>query len=74
MEALVTIAVPAIVKLIQEANNRDWKKVGLIVLAAVSGAGLGFVTGGEAGLVAGIIQGLAAAGIVTIAGKTNPAK
>lgn len=72
MEALLTIAVPAVVKFFQALNNREWGKVGLILLAAVSGAGLGFVTGGEAGIATGIVQGLAGAGIVTVAGKVSP--
>ena len=69
MEALITLAVPAIVKLIQEANEKQWGKVGLILLAAVAGGALGFVTGGVDGIVDGIFQiGLAGSGIVTVAG------
>lgn len=73
MEALLTLAVPAIVKLLEEANNKNWKKVGLIVLAALGGAAIGFVTGGVNGIIDGIFYiGLPGAGIVTVAGKIKP--
>ena len=69
MEALLTLAIPAIVKLIQEANEKKWDKVGLILLAAIGGGALGFVTGGVDGIVSGIFEiGLAGSGIVTVAG------
>ena len=69
MEALLTLAIPAIVKLVQEANEKNWHKVGLIIMAAVAGGALGFVTGGVDGIVSGIFEiGLAGSGIVTVAG------
>lgn len=68
MEALITLAVPAIVKVLELANEKKWAKIGLIALAAVSGAGLGFATGGVAGIPEGILYGLSGSGLVTIAG------
>lgn len=77
MEALFTLAIPAIVKLIDVINKKEWSKVVTILLAALGGAALGYVTGGVNGIVDGIFQiGLAGAGIVTVAGyagkKANP--
>ena len=69
MEVLLTLAIPAIVKLVEEINKKDWKKVLTILLAAVGGGIIGYVTGGVAGIVDGIFTiGLAGAGIVTVAG------
>lgn len=69
MEALLTLAIPAMVKLVQEANEKNWEKVALIISAAIAGGVLGFVTGGVDGIVDGIFGiGLAGSGIVTVAG------
>lgn len=68
MEALITLAVPAIVKLLELINEKKWAKVGLIALAAVSGAGLGFATGGTDGILDGVLYGLSGSGLVTVAG------
>lgn len=77
MEAFLALAIPAMVKLVQEANERNWGKVGLIVMAAVAGGTLGFITGGVDGIVTGVFEiGLAGSGLVTVAGyagrKANP--
>lgn len=73
MEALIALAVPALVKLFDEANHKNWDKVGLILLAALAGAALGFVTGGVNGIIDGIFYiGLPGAGVVTVAGKVKP--
>ena len=73
MEALLTLAIPALVKLFDEANHKNWNKVGLILLAAIGGAAVGFVTGGVNGIIDGIFYiGLPGAGIVTVAGKVKP--
>ena len=74
MEALLTVAVPAVVKLLESLNNKEWDKVLKICLAALAGAALGYVTGDVAGIANGVVNGLAGAGIVTVAGKVNPAK
>lgn len=74
MEALLTVAVPAIVKLFESLNNKEWNKVLKICIAALAGAGLGYVTGDVAGIPNGIVSGLAGAGIVTVAGKVVPPK
>lgn len=72
MDALIVVAVPAIVKLAQELNKKNWSAVLKISLAVIAGAALGYATGDVAGIADGIISGLAGAGIVTVAGKITP--
>lgn len=74
MDALITIAVPAIIKLLELLNQKNWKSALKIVLAGVAGAGLGYATGDVAGISQGVVMGLGGAGIVTVAGKVVPPK
>lgn len=71
-EILTTLVVPAVVKLVQELAAKNVAGAAKIVLAALAGAGLGYVQAGEAGLLTGLMNGLAAAGVVTVAAKTQP--
>jgi len=68
MELLSTLAIPAVVKLYELLNKKEWASAFKIVLAVLSGALAGFF--GVAGLdiMTGIVAGLAASGIVTVAG------
>jgi len=68
MEVLYTLAIPALVKLFQLVNEKKWSSVGLIVLSAALGAGIGYLTGGVAGIADGVALGLSGSGLVTIAG------
>lgn len=72
MEALVAIAVPAVVKFLEALNQKNWSAVLKISLAALAGAALGYATGDVAGIPEGIVSGLAGAGVVTVAGKVVP--
>lgn len=71
MEAFIIAVVPAIVKFFELLNRKEWGKAGKIILAGLAGAGLGYATGDIAGITNGVISGLAAAGVITVAGKIN---
>jgi hypothetical protein len=77
MEALYALAIPAVVKAVELLNNKDWKSLGKIGLAVLAG-GLAGLAGIFPDLAAGLIAGLEASGIVTVAGyagiKANSAK
>lgn len=68
MEALFTLAVPALIKLAELVNRKDWKSARKIVGAASIGVLAGLV--GLAGLdpVTGLGAGLSASGLMTVAG------
>lgn len=69
MESILSLAVIALVKLGQELNEKHWDKVGLILLAALGGGAIGFVTGGVDGIAEGVFKiGLVGSGIITAAG------
>lgn len=69
MEALLTLAIPAIIKAIELANNKDWKSLTKIGVAVALGLVAGIV--GVVGIPTwyeGILWGLSASGLVTVAG------
>lgn len=68
MEALLVLAVPALVKLFELLNKKDWTSAGKIVLAGSIGLVAGLL--GISGLdpVTGLGAGLSASGLVTVAG------
>lgn len=69
MESILSLAVIALVKLGQELNEKHWDKVGLILLAALGGGAIGFVTGGVDGIAEGVFKiGLVGSGLITAAG------
>lgn len=67
LDALGTLAVPAIVKALELLNRKDWKSLAKIGYAVVGGALLG-LAGVFPGVVEGLVYGLAGSGIVTVAG------
>lgn len=69
MEALLALAIPAVVKAVELLNKKDWQSLGKIVLALLVGAGAGFL--GLFGLtdpLVGAATGLSASGLVTVVG------
>lgn len=73
MEALAILLVPAIVKAVELLNKKDWKSLGKITLAALAGSAFGLI-GVFPGVVEGLLYGLEAAGVVTVAQATRTAK
>lgn len=67
IDALATFAVPAIVKALELLNKKDWKSLAKIGYAVAGGALLG-LAGVFPDVVAGLVYGLSASGIVTVAG------
>lgn len=78
MEALNVLIVPAIVKLFDMFNKKEWGGIAKVVLAVAAGIGYYFVTGHfvfkDAVLYDGIAFGLQAAGLVTVAAKAGATK
>ena len=78
MEALNLLILPAIVKLFDMINKKEWGGIGKVVLAVVAGIGYYFVTGHfvftDKVLYEGIAFGLQAAGLVTVAAKAGATK
>lgn len=78
MEALNLLILPAIVKLFDMFNKKEWSGVGKVVLAVVSGIGYYFVTAhfvlSDNVIYEGIAFGLQAAGLVTVAAKAGATK
>lgn len=72
MEALVVLAVPAVVKLVELLNKKDWQSAGKILLAAAVGILAGMLGLQGLDVSAGLAAGLSAAGIVTVAQKAAP--
>ena len=68
MEALLALAIPAIVKAFELTNQKDWKSLAKIIGAALVGTLAGLF--GFEGLtwLTGLAAGLSAAGVVTVAG------
>lgn len=67
MEALSALAIPAVVKAVELINKKQWKSLGKIGLALLAGALAGLV-GIFPNIAAGLIAGLSASGLVTVAG------
>lgn len=67
MDALQALAIPAVVKAVELFNNKDWKSLGKIALAMLAGALAGFV-GIFPDIATGLVYGLSASGLVTVAG------
>lgn len=78
MEALNVLIVPAIVKLFDMFNKKEWGGIGKVVLAVVAGIGYYFVTAhfvlSDSVIYEGIAFGLQAAGLVTVAAKAGATK
>lgn len=78
MELLNVLIVPAIVKLFDMINKKEWGGIAKVFLAIASGIGYYFVTGHfvftDKVLYEGIAFGLQAAGLVTVAAKVGATK
>jgi hypothetical protein len=78
MEALNVLIVPAIVKLFDMFNKKEWGGIAKVVLAVAAGIGYYFVTGHfvftDKVIYEGIAFGLQAAGLVTVAAKAGATK
>lgn len=68
MEALVVLAIPALVKLVELVNHKDWDSASKIILASAAGLAAGYFGVADLNLVSGLSAGLSASGIVTVAG------
>lgn len=75
MEALSLLIVPAIVKIFDMLNKKEWGGLGKVIVAIAAGIGYHFVTSQfvftDAVLYEGIAFGLQAAGLVTVAAKAG---
>ena len=75
MEVLNVLIVPAIVKLFDMINKKEWGGIAKVFLAIAAGIGYYFVTGHfvftDKVLYEGIAFGLQAAGLVTVAAKAG---
>lgn len=78
MEVLNVLIVPAIVKLFDMINKKEWGGIAKVFLAIAAGIGYYFVTGHfvftDKVLYEGIAFGLQAAGLVTVASKAGATK
>lgn len=78
MEVLNVLIVPAIVKLFDMINKKEWGGIAKVFLAIAAGIGYYFVTGHfvftDKVLYEGIAFGLQAAGLVTVAAKAGTTK
>lgn len=78
MEVLNVFIVPAIVKLFDMINKKEWGGIAKVFLAIAAGIGYYFVTGHfvftDKVLYEGIAFGLQAAGLVTVAAKAGTTK
>lgn len=78
MEVLNVLIVPAIVKLFDMVNKKEWGGIAKVVLAIAAGIGYYFVTSHfvftDKVLYEGIAFGLQAAGLVTVAAKAGATK
>lgn len=78
MEVLNVLIVPAIVKLFDMINKKEWGGIAKVFLAIAAGIGYYFVTGHfvftDKVLYEGIAFGLQAAGLVTVAAKAGAIK
>nr|DAR72403.1 MAG TPA: hypothetical protein [Caudoviricetes sp.] len=78
MEVLNVLIVPAIVKLFDMFNKKEWGGITKVFLAIAAGIGYYFVTGHfvftDKVLYEGIAFGLQAAGLVTVAAKAGATK
>lgn len=75
MEALSLLIVPAIVKVFDMLNKKEWGGIARVFLAIAAGIGYHFVTSQfvftDAVLYEGVAFGLQAAGLVTVAAKAG---
>lgn len=71
MEVLSALAIPAVVKFFELVNKKDWKSVGKILLSIATGIAAGFLGIMNATPETGLIAGLAASGLVTVAGYSG---
>ena len=75
MEAVSLLILPAIVKVFDMLNKKEWGGLGKVVLAIAAGIAYHFVTSHfvftDAVLYDGIAAGLQAAGLVTVAAKAG---
>lgn len=78
MEVLNVLIVPAIVKLFDMINKKEWGGIAKVILAITAGIGYYFVTGHfvftDKTVYEGIAFGLQAAGLVTVAAKAGATK
>lgn len=70
MELLSTLAIPAIVKAFELFKNKKWKSLAKIGLAVFAG-GLAAFVGIFPDIATGLVAGLSASGVVTVAGYTG---
>lgn len=68
MEALFALAIPALVKLFELVNRKDWHSAGKIVLASVIGIAAGLFGIEGLTVLTGLGAGLSASGLMTVAG------
>lgn len=69
--AIIGFAVIAVIKLVDDAFNKDWRTVIKIVGAAIVGAGLAVLIP-DVTVLAGLVTGLSASGLVTTANFLSP--
>lgn len=78
MEALNLLILPAIVKLFDMFNKKEWGGIAKVFLAIAAGIGYYFVTAhfvlSDNVIYEGIAFGLQAAGLVTVAAKAGASK
>lgn len=75
MEALLALAIPAVVKAVELLNKKDWQSLGKIVLALFVGAGAGLLgLFGLTDVLTGAAAGLSASGLVTVVGYASRSK
>ena len=78
MEVLNVLIVPAIVKLFDMINKKEWGGIAKVIIAIAAGIGYYFVTGHfvftDKTVYEGIAFGLQAAGLVTVAAKAGASK
>jgi hypothetical protein len=75
MEALSLLIIPAIVKLFDMFNKKEWGGIAKVFLAVAAGIGYHFATSHfvftDTVLYEGVAFGLQAAGLVTVAAKAG---
>lgn len=71
MEALNLLVIPAIVKAFDMLNKKEWAGLGKLILSVAVGALAGYLGFQGLDIYSGIVAGLSAAGVVTIASKAG---
>ena len=78
MEALLVLVIPALVKLLELVNKKDWQSAAKIVAAGLIGLAAGYFGFEGLTLAEGLAAGLSASGVMTVAGyagkKANQTK